>query len=133
MSGRLQHQMQCIPGKCCVLPLLYIHPLALHAFSFEWSWPGAAPPAQAPTQMLLLSSCCCSCPFAIERYWISYFMLASSGLLCTNQAQTHLHTHTHSLIHIHAQKDTTSGKGAFSFTRLLLRPATLAHIFLSSY
>lgn len=109
MSGRLQHQMQCIPGKCCVLPLLYIHPLALHAFSFEWSWPGAAPPAQAPTQMLLLSSCCCSCPFAIERYWISYFMLASSGLLCTNQAQTHLHTHTHALIHIHAQKDTTSG------------------------
>jgi len=99
MSGRLQHQMQCIPGKCCVLPLLCIHPLALHAFSLEWSWPGAALLLQLGLQMLLLS-CCCFCPFAIERYWISYFMPASSGLLCTSQAQTQTHILT--------QKDTTS-------------------------
>lgn len=43
-------------------------------------------PGQELLQLKLLRCRCC-CSLAIERYWISYFMLASSGLLCTSQAR----------------------------------------------
>lgn len=65
------------------VPLL-LCALALHAFSFKWLALGRSPSRSLPGAAV-----------AIERYWILYFMLVSSGLLCTSRTHIRPRTHTH--------------------------------------
>lgn len=112
-------------GRGCVLSLSLC---MLSAFRFQVDVDGArCRPSPSPSARWVLADLeelALALPSSVIgfrtlcSFLVDYYVQA--GHTHTQPAHTHLHTHTIAV-------------WAFSFTRLLLRPATLAHIFCSSY